>query len=246
MSSIANLKQQAAHRAVAFVKSGMVVGLGTGSTTRYALEKLSEFIRSGQLHDIVGIPSSEHTRELALSLGIKLTDFATHPRIDITIDGADEVDDTLNLIKGGGGALLREKIVAQLSRQNIIIVDESKLSLKLGSHWPVPIEVLPFAADAVIPQLQAMNAVIVFRRGEDGKPFCTDQHNWIIDADFGEIADPAALAHTLDAVAGIMAHGLFIGLTNHVIVAGEKGTRIIDGNRRQLPETAGGKSVRLT
>jgi len=145
MTSQDELKQQAAAFAVDFVESGMVVGLGTGSTTHFALLRLAELIRSGRLRGIVGIPSSLRTESAAREFGIPLTDFEAHPLIDITIDGADEVDPELNLIKGGGGALLREKVLAQATRRNVIIVDESKLAPRLGTKWALPVEVVPFA-----------------------------------------------------------------------------------------------------
>jgi ribose 5-phosphate isomerase A len=158
------LKQKAAERAVDFVQSGMVLGLGTGSTTRFALEYIGLRIKTGQLRDIVGIPSSFQTEKIAKELGIPLTNFDEHQEIDLTIDGADEVDLHLNLIKGGGGALLREKILAQSSRRNIIIVDEHKLSPKLGTHWPLPVELIPFAIKPVANYITSLGAKIILRK----------------------------------------------------------------------------------
>ncbi len=217
------LKQRAAHRAVSYLKSGMVVGLGTGSTTRFALERLGELIRDGELQNIVGIPSSLQTAEISEKVGIPLTDFASHPVIDITIDGADEVDPALHLIKGGGGALLREKVIAQASRENIIIVDEKKLSDQLGVQWAVPIEVIPFAVDAVSYFLKKQGADPVLRKKENGEAYLTDQKNVIIDSNFGPIDDPEKLSAELNACAGIVEHGLFVGLATMVIVAGDEG-----------------------
>lgn len=223
MNRINELKQRAAYRAVSYIKSGMVVGLGTGSTTRFALERMGDLIRSGELENIVGIPSSLQTAEISENVGIPLTDFARHPVIDVTIDGADEVDPALHLIKGGGGALLREKVIAQASRENIIIVDEKKLSEQLGVQWAVPIEVIPFATDAVSHFLEQQGAEPVLRKKENGETYLTDQKNVIIDSNFGPIADPEKLSVELNAFAGIVEHGLFVGLATMVVVAGSEG-----------------------
>ena len=159
-------KQQAAYEAVKQVTSGMVVGLGTGSTAKHAVIRIGELIRNGELKEIVGIPSSVQTEALAREAGIPLTTFDDHPRIDLTIDGADEVDPGLNLIKGGGGALLREKILAQASRRNIIIVDESKLSEQLGTLWSLPVEVIPFARRTEEGYLNSLGATPNLRTDE--------------------------------------------------------------------------------
>ena len=221
------LKQQAAHAAVEWIENGMIVGLGTGSTVRFALEKIAEKIRTGELQHIAGIPSSEQTELRSRELGIPLTDFAAHTVIDVTIDGADEVDPQLNLIKGGGGALLREKVLAQASRKNVIIVDESKLSPALGCKWAVPIEVVPFAVDAVSNFLKSIGGTVALRQKPDGTPFFTDQLNLILDTDFGEITQPNELAAQLNNCAGVVEHGLFLNLTSAVIVAGASGIRTI-------------------
>jgi ribose 5-phosphate isomerase A len=218
------LKQQAAAFAVDFVESGMVVGLGTGSTTHFALLRLAELIRSGRLRGIVGIPSSLRTESAAREFGIPLTDFEAHPLIDITIDGADEVDPELNLIKGGGGALLREKVLAQATRRNVIIVDESKLAPRLGTKWALPVEVVPFARPSEERFLASMGAAVTLR-SKDGRPVTTDQGNLLLDAAFGPMENPAAIAEQLNGRAGIVEHGLFLGLTRDVIVAGTEGIR---------------------
>jgi ribose 5-phosphate isomerase A len=223
------LKQKAAVIAVGFVESGMVVGLGTGSTTQFALERLGEQLRSGGLRDVVGIPSSLRTEQAARELGIPLTDFDAHPWIDVTIDGADEVDPELNLIKGGGGALLREKVLAQATRRNIIIVDESKLAPRLGTKWALPVEVVPFARPAEERFLASIGAAVTLR-SKDGRPVTTDQGNLLLDAAFGPMENPAAIAEKLNGRAGIVEHGLFIGLAHDVIVAGREGVRHL--NRR--------------
>jgi ribose 5-phosphate isomerase A len=218
------LKQQAAAFAVDFVESGMVVGLGTGSTTHFALLRLAELIRGGRLRGIVGIPSSLRTESAAREFGIPLTDFEAHPLIDITIDGADEVDPELNLIKGGGGALLREKVLAQATRRNVIIVDESKLAPRLGTKWALPVEVVPFARPSEERFLASMGAAVTLR-SKDGRPVTTDQGNLLLDAAFGPMGNPAAIAEQLNGRAGIVEHGLFLGLTRDVIVAGREGIR---------------------
>ncbi|RMH86168.1 MAG: ribose-5-phosphate isomerase RpiA [Calditrichaeota bacterium] len=220
-------KQQAAWKAVELVESGMVVGLGTGSTADFATRRIGRLLQEGTLREIVGIPSSLRTERLAREVGIPLTTFEDHPRIDLTIDGADEVDPALNLIKGGGGALLREKVLAQASARNIIIVDESKLSPQLGEKWALPVEVIPFARRVEEEFLKSLGASVTLRPGDDGAPYRTDQGNFILDARFGPIEEPAALAERLNARAGIVEHGLFIGLATQVIVAGEAGTRVL-------------------
>ncbi len=225
MNRIEEFKKKAAVKAVEQVASGMVVGLGTGSTAKYAVERIGELFQNGALRDIVGIPSSVQTEKLALSVGIPLTTFEEHPVIDINIDGADEVDPALNLIKGGGGALLREKVIAQASRINVIIVDESKLSNQLGTHWALPIEVVPFACPSEIRFLRELGADVSIRKSGDDALFKTDQNNLILDANFGPITDPASLAVKLNNRAGISGQGLFIGLTSKVIVAGKDGIR---------------------
>jgi ribose 5-phosphate isomerase A len=225
MAARDELKQQAAFCAVEFVKSGMVIGLGSGSTARFAVQRIAARIEAGELENIVGIPSSTQTEILAQELGIPLAGFDEHQQIDINIDGADEVDPELNLIKGGGGALLREKVVAQASRQNIIIVDESKLSPQLGTNWAVPIEVIAFARKVEENFLKSLGSSVTTRCREDGSYFRTDQNNLILDADFGPIADLEKLAALLGSRAGIVENGLFWGLASDVIVAEADGIR---------------------
>ncbi|MBU0490317.1 MAG: ribose-5-phosphate isomerase RpiA [Chloroflexi bacterium] len=219
------LKQQAAERAAALVESGMVVGLGHGSTAMYVLRHLARLLHDGRLLDIRGVPCSVHVEEEARELGIPLIQLDDCRAIDITIDGADEVDPHLNLIKGRGGALLREKIVAQASRREVIVVDESKLVPVLGTHWPVPVEVVTFGWRAQVAYLETLGARPVLRKVNNGTPFRTDQGNLILDCHFGPIADPIRLATQLDGRAGIVGHGLFLGLATDVIAAGEQGIR---------------------
>ena len=223
MDQIQEFKTQAAKEAVTFLKSGMIVGLGTGSTATIAIKIISQLLQAEALDDILGIPSSVKTARLAQELGIPLTSLEEHPEIDVTIDGADEVDPELNLIKGGGGALLKEKILAQASKEVIIVVDESKLSPKLGTKWALPVEVLPFAWKTEAFFLESLGAAAAIRKLSDETLYKTDQGNLIIDANFGEIQQPDALAQKLQEQAGIIEHGLFIGLASMVISSGKSG-----------------------
>jgi ribose 5-phosphate isomerase A len=225
MDKIDQLKRVAAHRAVAYIQSGMAIGLGSGSTFRFALERIGELLRSGRLKDITGVPSSIQTHKIAGQLGIPLTAFDHHPTLDLTIDGADEVDPDLNLIKGGGGALLREKILAQSSRCNIIIVDYRKMSPQLGTRWVLPIEVLPFALKPIQKYLAELGAAVSVRKTAGGDPLRTDQNNLILDANFGPLEDLEELAFRLAGRAGIIAHGLFLGLADEVIIAEKDGIK---------------------
>ena len=213
------LKQMAGEHAVRFVESGMVVGLGHGSTAIYALRKIAALLSSGELQDILGIACSLEVEHQARALGIPLTTLEAHPVIDVTIDGADEVDPACNVIKGGGGALLREKIVAQATRREIIVVDEGKLSQRLGTTWAVPVEVVPFGWQSQVTFLTSLGGKPETRRAADGSLFKTDQGNLILDCDFGPVADLAGLDRAMAARAGIVAHGLFLGLVSDVIIA---------------------------
>lgn len=218
-------KKQAAESAVDFIENRMTIGLGTGSTVRYALEKIATLVKEGQLKNLLGIPSSRKTARLAHKLKIPLTDLQQHPVIDVTIDGADEVDAELNLIKGGGGALLREKVLAQASMRLIIVVDESKLSEQLGTGSPLPVEILPFAWRPEALFIESLGAKVNLRKNNKGNIFRTDQGNYILDCDFGPIDKPVMLAAQLNKRAGIIEHGLFLGLTSRIIVAGKQGVR---------------------
>lgn len=211
-----------------FVQSGMVIGLGVGSTAIHAVRRLGEHLQSGRLTDIVGIPAADWIEAEALKLGIPLTDFASHPVIDLTFDGADEVDPQKNLIKGGGGALLREKIVAQASRQEIIMVDESKLVPLLGTTWAVPVEVIPFGLASHQRFLHELGGAPTLRKKDSGESFTTDNGNYILDTHFGTIPDPAILAQQLKTHAGIVEHGIFVGLATKIVVASPGGVRVID------------------
>ena len=221
----AAFKKQAGERAAALIASGMVVGLGTGSTAIFATRRLGELLASGALSDVVGFPTSRATAQEAQRLRIPLLSEDMPRAIDLTIDGADEVDPALNLIKGGGGALFREKIVAEASRRVVIVVDESKLSAALGTKHVLPVEVARFGWKSQQRFLESLGGKPVVRTAADGKPFETDQGNWILDCAFGPIADPADLAAQLAARAGIVEHGLFCRIAAEVIVAGENGVR---------------------
>ena len=225
MNPSAEKKRRAAHEAVEQVESGMILGLGTGSTVFWALERLAERLASGGLKDIQGVPSSRNTADKAIQMGIPLTSLDSHPELDLAIDGADEVDPDLNLIKGGGGALLREKVLAQASRRNVIIVDESKLSPHLGIRYFLPIEVTAFACRSIEVYLISQGAKVYKRQTPAGDLFLTDQDNLILDIDVGPIEDPFGLATMLESKAGIAAHGLFLNLADEVIVGSENQLR---------------------
>jgi len=219
------LKQHAAEKAVEFIESGMVVGLGHGTTAIWATRKIAELLKSKQLTNILAVPCSAQTEAEARQLGIPLTTLESHPAIDLTIDGADEVAPNFNVIKGGGGALLREKIVAQATRREIIVVDESKLSPAIGTKWAVPVEVIPFGYVSQKVYLEGLGAKVSIRQKADGATFYTDQGNIILDSNFGAISDPTGLAEQLKGRTGIVEHGLFIRLVSDVIVAATSGTR---------------------
>jgi ribose 5-phosphate isomerase A len=223
-----NLKQQAAVYAVDFAQDGMVLGLGTGSTTAYAIDELGARLLSGRLRNMVGVPTSEWTASRARALGIPLATLIEQPVLDLVIDGADEVDPRLDLIKGLGGALLREKIVAIVARRFVTIVDESKLVGRLGTRGPLPVEVTQFAWEAHARWLASLGCQAELRREANGDPFVTDNHNYIIHCTFpGGIPDPYELDSVLHARPGILEHGLFLGIATDVVVAGKDGVRVL-------------------
>jgi ribose 5-phosphate isomerase A len=225
MHEVERWKREAAEAAVELVRPGMILGLGHGSTARYALLKIAEFLRTGKLWDIQGVPCSKKVEEEARALGIPLTTLEDHPELDLTIDGADEIDLKLNVIKGGGGAMLREKIVAQATKVEVIVADFGKLSERLGTKVPVPVEVLPFGWKTQARFLEALGAKVSLRYDSEGKPFLTDQGNYVLDCYFGPIEDPEALAQELSSRAGILGHGLFLGLVDEAFVSGPEGLR---------------------
>ncbi|HTV65250.1 MAG TPA: ribose-5-phosphate isomerase RpiA [Bryocella sp.] len=221
----AALKQEAAESAVRYIQSGMTVGLGTGSTAIFAIRRIGALLKSGDLKDIAGFATSLASWDAAVNLGIPMLTDDLPRNIDVTIDGADEVDPQLNLIKGGGGALLREKLVAQASAREIIVVDESKLSPRLGTQHVLPIEVMHFGWRSQARFLESLGGKYVVRQTRNGEEYRTDQGNLILDCNFGPIADAAKLARQLEARAGIIEHGLFIDLTSTLIVASAGGVR---------------------
>src|ERR1700722_18243687 len=218
-------KKEAAEYAVRYIASGMTVGLGTGSTAIFAIRHIGALLQSGELKDIVGFATSKASWDAALELKIPMLTEDLPKGIDVPIDGADGVAPHLNLIKGSGGALLREKLVAQASKREIIVVDESKLSPRLGTLHVLPIEVLPFGWRSQGRFLESLGAKFVIRRTANGGEYRTDQGNMILDCDFGPIANPAQLASQLDRRAGIVEHGLFIGLTHLAVISGPNGIR---------------------
>jgi ribose 5-phosphate isomerase A len=217
------LKQAAGERAADWVEPGTVVGLGTGSTAVFAIRRIGERVRSGELGDIVGIATSSASEALAREVGIPLTTLAEHPVVDLTIDGADEVDPDLNVIKGAGGALLREKIVAQASLREVIVVDEEKLSPVLGTNHALPVEVVQFAWKTEEEYLADLGAEVNVRRGADSGVFVTDEGNWILDCTFPPIANLQRLSDQLSRRAGVVEHGLFLGLATDLLIASDAG-----------------------
>jgi len=219
------MKRIAAEKAVELIEEGMIVGLGTGSTVKYALKKIGERISKG-LH-IQGIPTSNQTKKLALKYDIPLTSLAEHPEIDLTIDGADELDSDLNLIKGGGGALTREKIIAFHSKNLVIIADDSKVVKSLGIDFPLPVEIVKFSWQATKKSLEAFGCECILRKIFDD-PFITDNGNYIIDCEFDRIPDPEHLEQEINMIPGVVENGLFIGLADKAIVGSTQGIMTLE------------------
>jgi ribose 5-phosphate isomerase A len=215
-------KREAALAASALVEDGMIVGLGTGSTAKFLVSILGERVRQGL--NIIAIPTSEATRIQALSEGITVVGFAEQQRIDITIDGADEIAGKgLDLIKGGGGALLREKIVAAASDKMVVISDSSKMVERLGGGFPLPVEIVPFGWEVTINKLRDRTRKVTLRSGKDGRPFLTDGGHYIIDCDLDPVDNPGALERDLAKIVGVVEVGLFIGIAKEAFVAGQDG-----------------------
>lgn len=228
-----DLKRISAYKAVENVRSGMVVGLGTGSTAKHAVERIAQLLQQGKLKDIIGIPTSTQTHQQAVSLGIPLSDLDSHPVVDLAIDGADEVDPNLNLVKGRGGSLLREKMVESASKKFIVIVDESKLVNHIGgSGLNMPVEVIPFCWNHSLTRLESLFAdtgcVGELRKiPQSGKPYVTDNGNYIIDLYFErDMGDLDKASDAILRLPGIVDHGMFIGLASSVIVAGVDGVTV--------------------
>jgi len=217
------MKIEAGHFAADMVASGMVVGLGTGSTAIHAVRRIGERLARGELKDVIGIATSKRTDAEARRLGISLMDDALPMEIDVTIDGADEVDPEWNLIKGGGGALLREKIVAQASKRMVVVVDEDKLSDRLGTKFALPVEVLRFGCDSQRRFLQSLGASVVVRKDAGGADYRTDSDNLIFDCTFGPVPDVRRLATVISARAGVVEHGFFIDIATDLVISGKSG-----------------------
>jgi ribose 5-phosphate isomerase A len=225
---IEEAKKNAALEAVKHIKGGLIVGLGSGSTAAYAIQEIGRLIHQKNWK-ILGVPTSYQAFLLAVDNGISITTLNEHPKLDLTIDGADQVDPDLNLIKGMGGALTKEKIVALASKQNIIVTDETKLTKKLGTNQPVPIEVLPFAIALVESRIKKMKGNPILREGK-GKvgPIITDNGNFIVDADFGPIDAPDKLNSELKLIPGLVETGLFINTADTVYIGASKGVQKLE------------------
>jgi ribose 5-phosphate isomerase A len=231
LQDLEELKREAARRALELVRPGMKLGLGSGSTARHFVDLLAERVRDGL--SIVGVPTSQKTAAQARSLGVPLATLADHPELDLTIDGADEIDGALRLIKGGGGALLGEKIVAAASKRMVVIADSSKYVERLGA-FPLPVEVVSFGLAATRRHIEAVAArfdcrgpIVLRQADQSGAVFVSDGGHHILDCAFGAIAAPDALGAALRAIPGVVEHGLFLGLANAAILAGASGPRII-------------------
>jgi len=215
------LKKLAGEEAVKYIEDGMIVGLGTGSTVEYTLRKLGELVRNGL--KIKGIPTSIHTKRIAKEENIPLTNLEENPEIDVTVDGADEVDSNLNLIKGGGGALTREKIIAFHSKKLIIVVDDSKVVKALGIDFSLPVEVIKFSWPCTKKVLEDFGCNVEIRKVMGDEPFITDNGNYILDCEFERIDEPEVLEKEINQIPGVVENGLFIDLAHEVIVGGKQG-----------------------
>jgi ribose 5-phosphate isomerase A len=223
MADLERFKRQAAEHALSYVQNGMILGLGTGSTATHMLHVLAEALRDGRLRDIVGVPTSEAIGALAQQLGVLTATLDARPRLDLALDGADEIDPALNLIKGLGGALLREKIVEASADRLIVLADETKLVAQLGTRAPLPVEVVEFGLPLATRRLSDLGGVPTLRRRADGGPFRTDEGHVILDCRFPGIPDPAALNAAINGIPGVVEHGLFVGMATLAVVAGLAG-----------------------
>lgn len=227
MPLLDSYKQQAAERALEHVQTGMRLGLGTGSTARYVVEGLATRLRDGRLRDIVGVPTSEATAALARSLDVPLATLDDQSTLDLAIDGADEIDPQLNLIKGLGGALLREKIVAAAAATFVIVADHTKIVRILGERTALPVEVIPFGMRPCGQHLRDLGCIPLLRRRVDGTPFVTDEGNYILDCRFNTMNEPASLGIAIRAIPGVVDHGLFVDMASVAYVAGTDGVTIL-------------------
>jgi ribose 5-phosphate isomerase A len=224
-----DLKRAAALRAVAFVSSGTVIGLGTGSTVRHLLDAVAQRIAGGTLTGVLAVPTSDDTAARCRALGIPLTTLDEHPRIALVIDGADEIGPGLDLIKGMGGALLREKLVVGAAQRFVVIADASKRVRRLGTRTPLPVEVVPFGWSVHLPFFAKLGAQPALRCAPDRRPFVTDEGHYIVDCRFPRgIAEPHALARALRGRSGIVEHGLFLGMARTAVIAGARGVRVLE------------------
>jgi len=226
MADRERMKQLACQRAAQEVQDGMVLGLGTGTTVYYFLQELGRMVRQGLR--IAGVPTSVQTTQLATQLAIPLTTLDDYPDLDLAVDGADEVDADLNLIKGAGGALLREKIIAASAARFLVVVDDSKVVQHLGERASLPIEVVPFGTISALRALEGLGARVTLRRGAEGQTWLSDNGNYILDCHFGPIADPVALQQQLLAIPAVIDSGLFTGMTDTVLIGHAEGVRRID------------------
>jgi len=216
------LKRIAGEKALEYVESGMTLGLGTGSTVEYTIKKLAELLKAGKLKDIKAIPTSHQTKKLAVQLEIPLVELDDETIIDLTIDGADEIDSNFVLIKGGGGALTREKIIAYHSKREIIVADESKVVKKLGSDFALPVEILKYSWKATKKSIEELSCSATLREIM-GNPYITDNGNYLLDCDFEKIDNAEELEAKLNMIPGVVECGLFIGLVNDVIIGSKQG-----------------------
>jgi ribose 5-phosphate isomerase A len=223
MADLELFKRQAAEHALAYIQSGMTLGLGTGSTATHMLHVLAEALRDGRLRDIVGVPTSDAIGALARQLGVPIATLDDRPQLDLALDGADEIDPQLNLIKGLGGALLREKIVESSAQRLIILADPTKQVAQLGTRAPLPVEVVAFGLPLVTRRLAALGSLPTLRRGADGSVFRTDEGHVIVDCRFQGIADVAALDLAINTIPGVVEHGLFVGMATLAVVGGPDG-----------------------
>lgn len=223
------LKDKAAAEALELVEPGMKLGLGTGSTVAWFLKHLAAALAEGRLRDVAGVPTSEQTARICRETRIPLLDLAEHPDLDLGVDGADDVDPSLDLIKGLGGALLREKMVARATRRFIVIADATKIVDRLGTRSPLPVEVVQFAWESHLPFLSELGADPTLRRTADGAPFVTDNGNYVLDCRFdGGIAEAGAVERALADRPGIVDHGLFMGLCERAFIAAPEGVRVLE------------------